>query len=60
MHSLYVRKVAVIDGVGDSATVDIYEEDKEGNITNLEWPDHWPSYISTRFLEQQGFEVITA
>ena len=55
-----IRRVAVIDGVGESATVDIYFEDDEGEITPCIWPPHWPSVVTRSFLEQQGFEVIMA
>jgi len=54
------KKVAVIDGIGAESTVDIYIEHDNGDIENLDWPENWPSWVTTEFLKQHGFEVISA
>lgn len=53
---------AVIDGCGESAEIGLYRPNidpfEEDEI--LDWPDDWPSWISTKFLKDLGIEVIVA
>ena len=54
------RKVAVIDGCGKEAEVSLYLEDEDGETTDLPWPSDWPGWVSTAFLKDKGYEVMTA
>lgn len=52
------RLVAVLDGPSDNSDVGLYREDPDGDtLHELPWPAHWPSWVSTEFLRNQGFEV---
>ena len=55
-----VRRVAVVDGMGSSAEVGLYEELQNGDCNDLPWPEEWPNWVTTDFLKNQGFEVISA
>lgn len=56
------RKVAVIDGQGKDAevTLYVYLEDDDGDLKELPWPETWPKWVNVQFLEDQGYDVITA
>lgn len=53
------QSVAVIDGCGDHAEVTLYLE-ADDDFQELPWPEDWPSWVSTEFLEAKGFEVRNA
>lgn len=55
------RKVAVIDGQGESAEVSLNWRDENGeDFGEIQWPDDWPEWVSAEFLREQGYQVITA
>ena len=60
MSNPFHKKVAVIDGFGQHAEVHLYWESKEGETREMPWPDDWPSWVSCKFLESKGFEVVQA
>jgi len=52
----------VLDGCSDSAEIGLYQrtpDDFDEDII-LDWPDDWPSWVSTKFIREQGLDVITA
>ncbi len=55
------KLVAVADGVGDSAAIDLYREldDSGDNHEPIPWPDDCPDWI-VAFLEGAGYEVVIA
>ena len=55
-----VHHVAVLDGVGQSATWELRMEDDEGNVLcDLPWPKDYPKRASVEFLREHGFIVVT-
>ena len=55
------KKVAVIDGHGSTAEVHLLLEEVGGDRSiELPWPDGWPSWVSSKFLKSQGYEVVRA
>ena len=56
-----LERVAVIDGYGPSAEVELSFRTTDGEwVADIEWPSWWPPWVSSEFLEQQGYKVITA
>lgn len=54
-------KVAVIDGHGEHAEIDLRWEDSDGEYHGeIPWPKDWPEWVTVDFLCEQGFRVITA
>jgi len=53
---------AVLDGCGESAEIGLYRVTPDDFQENecLEWPDDWPSWVSVKFLNDLGIEVIRA
>ena len=60
MAEEYPRKIAVIDGCGDYATVGLYQENSEDDFEELGWPQDWPERVTGKFLSEKGFEVVIA
>lgn len=59
--SVKYKRVAVIDGTGETATVDLYLADKDGEmISDLPWPKDWPVQVAPDFLRKHDFEVVMA
>lgn len=54
------KLVAVIDGVGESATVNLYVENGGEVYCELPWPHNWPERVESSFLKKQGFHVVLA
>jgi hypothetical protein len=54
------KLVAVIDGLGEAATVDLYVERDGEVVLELDWPKDWPEKVSATFLRDHGFEVGSA
>ena len=41
------RKVAVIDGIGESAEIHLRLEDEDGEcVSEISWPDDWPEKVN--------------
>lgn len=54
-------KVAVIDGVGESAEVLLTVRDADGEVVEeLPWPADWPECVDSWFLYERGFYVMQA
>jgi hypothetical protein len=60
-HERSLFKVAVIDGEGDNAEIDLHLVDSDGEFhSEFPWPSDWPSWVSVAFLRDRGFRVISA
>lgn len=56
------KLVAVLDGAGKTATVGLYREYEDCMIEpeELPWPKDWPDWVSIKFVEAAGYEVVVA
>ena len=54
------RRVAIIDGVGEAATVALYWEHKDGRMVDIPWPESWPNWVSETWLRAHGYRVTVA
>lgn len=52
--------VAVIDGQNKNQTINLYLKYDGDIFQEIRWPDDWPEKVSTQFLEEKGFRVVTA
>lgn len=53
-----LKKVAVIDGSGDHAEVELSLRSRDEEIVHdLPWPSDWPKWVSVDFLKSHGFSV---
>lgn len=56
---LNYRRLAIIDGAGESATIGLYWGDQDGEIiAEIPWPAGWPEWVSPKYAESKGYEVI--
>lgn len=54
---------AVIDGCGESAEIGLYRKNPDDFVEDeiLDWPTDWPSWVSTKWLQETiGIEVVIA
>ena len=57
--SLPYRRVAIIDGTGAETTIGLYWADKDGELVQeIEWPAVWPEWVSRKYAESKGFEIV--
>ncbi len=56
---LNYRRIAIIDGAGSETTIGLYWADEDSNlVAEIPWPAGWPEWVSPKWAEAKGYEVV--